>query len=125
MRAIAMVLLVGLGFACGCAGAVTGAQKGQPRCRVTGGEQLPAASGGTEALCGAIEQAVQAKAPGQGYSVEVRVLPKSMLAATVTTADGRTLPEQRFAVMDAALSKASFERFAQAIATALGQAGGK
>jgi hypothetical protein len=80
-------------------------------CRVIDGAKLPAASGGADALCAAIKQAA-----GAAFSVEVRVLSKSSLAATVTTADGRRLPEQRLAVSDSTLTKGSFERFARNLA---------
>jgi hypothetical protein len=53
------------------------------------------------------------------------VLSPSMLAATVTTANGETLPEQKFASSDRALSKAAFERFARAIAAALAERDGR
>jgi hypothetical protein len=81
-------------------------------CRVIGGAKLPSESGGADALCAAIEQAA-----GTAFQVEVRVLSPSSLAASVTTADGRRLPEQRVEVSDRQLSKASFERFARSIAS--------
>lgn len=86
-----------------------------PNCRVVGGERLPAGSGGSAALCAAIEQAISARAPGKAFSVEVRVLPHSMLAATLSV-DGRILPEQKFASMDRELDGHSFERFAISLA---------
>lgn len=83
------------------------------RCRVVGGEKLPAASGGAVALCAAIERALSGA--NAAVTAEVRVLSSSMLAATLT-ADGRTLPEQRFARMDRDLDGRAFERFAEALA---------
>ena len=94
-------------------------------CRVVGGAKLPAASGGADALCAAITKAAEAAAPGGRWSVEVRVLGNSALAATLTTADGRKLPEQRFAVSDRTLSKASFERFAKSLAREAAKADGR
>jgi hypothetical protein len=94
-------------------------------CRVVDGNKLPAASGGSEALCAAIAKAAAAEAPNRRFSVEVRVLGNSSLAATVTTADGRKLPEQRFAASDRDLTKSSFERFAKALAGEAARAGGR
>ena len=92
-------------------------------CRVVGGEQLPAESGGADALCKAIASAAAEKAPGQNYSVEVRVLPQSRMAAEITMSDGRKLAEQKFVSMDKPLSSGSFKRFADAIAAELAKAG--
>ena len=89
-----------------------------PRCKVVDGDKLPAASGGSAALCAAIERAVSERAPGTAFTVEVRVLPRSMLAATLTV-DGRRLPEHKFASMDRELDGASFTRFAAAVAEAV------
>ena len=86
-----------------------------PNCRVVGGEKLPPGSGGSGALCSAIERAISARAPGKAFSVEIRVLPRSMLVATLTV-DARALPEQKFASMDRDLDVHSFERFAHALA---------
>lgn len=85
-------------------------------CRVVGGAKLPAESGGSNALCAAVKRAAAAKAPGVRYQVEVRVLSPSRLAATVTTADGRTLPALNHAISDSNLTSKSLERFANAIA---------
>ncbi|NUT01789.1 MAG: hypothetical protein HOP96_12535 [Sphingomonas sp.] len=94
-----------------------------PGCRVVGAEELPAESGGADALCKAIASAAAEKAPGVSYSIEVRVLPRSQLAAAITTGDGRKLAEQNFASMDRPLSSGSFKRFADAIAIELAKAG--
>ena len=66
-----------------------------------------------------------AEAPNSRFSVEVRVLGKALLAATVTTADGKTLPVQKFAVSDRELTKSSFERFAKALAGEAAKADGR
>ena len=84
-------------------------------CRVTGGEKLPAASGGAGALCAAIEAAVGQHAPKVRYDVEVKVLSRSRLAATILVND-RRLPEQKFAVTDRDLNSESIKRFAAALA---------
>jgi hypothetical protein len=52
------------------------------------------------------------------------VLGAAALAATLTTADGKRLPEQRFAVSDRNLTKSSFDRFARALAEEAAKAGG-
>jgi hypothetical protein len=90
-------------------------------CRIVDGDKLPAGSGGAAALCTAIERAAAAKAPGVAYTVEVKVLSPSRLAA-ILTADGRRLPEQNFATMDRELNGVSFERFAAALADRLADA---
>ena len=92
-------------------------------CKVVGGNKLPASSGGSQALCAAIAKAATAQAEAGRFSVEVRVAGSSSLAATLTTADGRKLPEQRFAIMDRTLTKSSFERFAKALADEVARAG--
>jgi len=84
-------------------------------CRVVGGDKLPAATGGPDALCAAIMRAAAAETPAKKFSVEVRVLGSSLLAATLTTADGTTLPEQKFSISDRSLTKGSLERFAKAL----------
>lgn len=88
-------------------------------CRVVGGDKLPAETGGAEALCNAIARAAAADAPNRRFNVEVRVLGSSSLAATLTTADGTILPEQRFAISDRNLTKGSLERFAKALVGAV------
>ena len=87
-------------------------------CRIVDGDKLPDNSGGAAALCSAIERAAAAKAPGVDYTVEVKVLSPSRLAATLTSG-GRKLPEQNFATMDRDLNGVSFERFAAALADQL------
>lgn len=94
-----------------------------PSCRIIDGNKLPAASGGPDALCREIAAATAAAAPGVRYTVEVRVLPRARLSATVTTADGRTLPELGIASMDKPLTASSFKRFAESIASELAKAG--
>jgi hypothetical protein len=118
----AAAIVVGLAVGSRSAGAMNAPEQALPHCKVIGGDKLPAASGGPEALCKAIEQAAAARAPGVAYSAEVRVVAPSVLVATLTTADGRKLPEQKYAVMDRAITRSSFQRFAEAIAAALGKA---
>lgn len=90
-------------------------------CHVLAGEKLRAASGGSAAICAAVEKAIASTAPDVRYSVEVNVLSPSRLAATLVV-NGRTLPEQKFAVMDRDLNPASIERFAQSLATEVAKA---
>lgn len=86
------------------------------RCEVVDADKLPATTGGSQALCEAINAAARKHAVRVTYTVEVRVLSPSMLAAVVTLKDGRKLPEQRIAVSDSVLKRRSIERFAEAIA---------
>lgn len=85
-------------------------------CHVIGGSLLPADSGGPDGLCKAIREAAADQAPGRRFAVEVQVLGRSMIAATVTKADGTKLPEQKMAVSDSELNRSSLERFASALA---------
>ena len=122
MRGRLAVLASAALLAGGSACAMSAAERSSTGCHVTGGELLPPESGGADALCKAIADAAAEQAPGQGYSVEVRVLPRSRLSGTITTSDGRKLPEQSFVRMDKPLSIGAFERFAAAIAAALAKA---
>ena len=122
MRGRLAVLASAALLAGGSACAMSTAEHSSSGCHVTGGELLPPESGGADALCKAIADAVAKQAPGQGYSVEVRVLPRSRLSASITTSDGRKLPEQSFVRMDKPLSIGAFERFAAAIAAELAKA---
>ena len=94
-----------------------------PNCQVIGGNKLPAESGGADALCREIAAATAEAAPGVRYTIEIRVLPRDRLSATVTTADGRQLPELGIASMDKPLTASSFKRFAASIASELAKAG--
>ena len=91
------------------------------RCQVVGGKKLPAGSGGSKALCAEIERAVAKLAPSAHYNAEVTVLSKSRLAATLVV-NGRTLPEQRFAIMDSDLDAGAIQRFAHSLATEIARA---
>lgn len=101
--------------------AMSAPEQAGSRCRVIGAEKLPAAAGGADAICAAVERAVAAKAPKIRYSAEIRVVSRSGLRAKLI-ANGRELPEQHFAVMDRNLTDRSIERFASSIATALAEA---
>lgn len=84
-------------------------------CHVIGGNKLPTSAGTADSICAAIVSAAAAHAPSARFSVEVRVLGRSALAATLTTADGKTLPEQRFASSDRPLNPDSIEFFAKSL----------
>lgn len=90
-------------------------------CTIIGGEILPAATGGDQGLCSAIERAIASRAPTARYTVQVKVLPRSRLSATLVV-NGRTLPEQKFAVMDRDLNSASIQHFADSLADQVAQA---
>jgi hypothetical protein len=91
------------------------------RCHVVADEKLAAGSGGAVGICSAVERAIAAAAPNADYSAEVRVLSRSRLSASLIV-DGRTLPEQKFAVMDRGLNPASIQRFAQSLAAEVAKA---
>ena len=117
------VLAGAAALASGSACAMSPPEQASTGCRVIGGELLPPDSGGADALCNAISAAAAKHAAGVGYSVEVRVLPRSRLSAILTLSDGRKLPEQSFVRMDKPLSSGAFARFAEAIAAELAKAG--
>ena len=94
----------------------------QVDCRVVGGDKLPPEAGGPDALCAAVMRAAAEAKPAGRFSVEVRVLSASSLAATLKTADGTVLPEQRFAISDRRLTKGSVDRFAKALVSAVAAA---
>ncbi len=116
----AVVLAVTVAFANGSACAMKPPSAKPAACRVVGGAKLPASSGGADALCAAVERTA-----GAAFGVEIRVLSPSSLAAIVTMADGRRLPEQRLDVSDRPLSKSSFEWFAQNLATEAARTSGR
>jgi hypothetical protein len=90
----------------------------QRPCRVAGAEKLPPEAGGAGAICAAVERAVAAQALDVRYSVEVRVLSRTALAAYLETA-GRKLPELRFSVSDRELNPQAIGHFADSVADAL------
>jgi len=91
------------------------------QCKVTGGDKLPPQSGGADALCEEIKKAIAVRIPGVGFKADVTVVSDWKIGATVTTADGRHLPEQRHVVLDAKLDRQSFERFATTLANKLAE----
>jgi len=123
MRGIHAILILALavGMVPASSFAMSAAGPKPIHCRVLAGEKLPAASGGPDAICSAIEKAVASVAPNIRFSAEVTVLTPSMLSTSLLV-DGRALPEQKFAVMDRELNEASIERFANSIAATVAQA---
>ena len=119
LAALASAALLTGGSAC----AMSAPRPSTAGCRVIDGELLPPNSGGETALCDAIAVAAAKHAPGVGYTVEVRVLPRSRLSAAITMSDGRKLPEKNFVRMDRPLSMGAFQSFASAIAMELAKAG--
>ena len=85
------------------------------RCEVLNSQALPADAGNADEICAAIETAAGSLAPGAGYSVEVRVVSASSLAATVRLAAGEVLPERKLAISDRKLNRSAIQRFAQSI----------
>jgi hypothetical protein len=84
-------------------------------CTMIGGNALPPALGESEAICRAVEAAIIARSSTHDYRVQVKVASPSRLSADVVV-NGRTLPEQRFAVMDGVINSGSIQRFAESIA---------
>lgn len=91
------------------------------RCSVIGGETLPAAVGGDEALCRSVEAAIKARTPTRDYAVEVKVMSPSRLSADLVV-KGHKLPQQRFAMMDGAINPGSIHRFAESLARVVAEA---
>lgn len=91
-------------------------------CRVLGGENLPAELGGADAICAAIERAAKAELLAHRFKVDVQVKGASTLTASLTTADGKALPEQTFSISDRGLTKGSLERFANALVRVVARA---
>ena len=113
----AIALAAGAQAAC----AMNAPSNAAAQCNVVGAEKLPPQSGGADALCAAIKKAVAEKIPGVGFTANVTVISDWKIGGTVTTADGRHLPEQRHVIMDAKLDQRSFEQFANSLATKLAQ----
>lgn len=124
MRAAAIALIVASSFALGggSACAMSKDQSAVPECIVTGGEKLPAATGGAAGICAAVNEALNTLPAGQSVRVQIQVKSHSWLVARIER-DGALLPEQNMAVADSKLTKGSVERFARAIAQAVSTAG--
>lgn len=115
---VAAILLGSTSVAATGAAMMSAPKQTQTPCRVTGGDKLPAETGGPGAICAAVVRAVAAQAPNIRYSAEIRVVSKSSLAADLTV-NGKALPEQRFSVSDRNLNALAIEHFANGVAAAL------
>lgn len=91
-------------------------------CRVVGGDKYLHGAVTRDLLCSDIDKAVAAVAPRVAYRIEVTALSPSRLSATLIV-DGRALPEQKFAIMDHELDRASTRRFAQSLAAVVAASG--
>jgi hypothetical protein len=85
------------------------------RCQVVGAGELPADTGGADALCAAVEQALQAAAP-KPAAIEVNVVSPYLLSATVMLADGRKLPAIKVGSSDRQLGARAVQMLADSIA---------
>ena len=103
------------------AGAMSASRHASQRhCDVANSAKLPAEAG-ANLICTEVERAVAAAAPKVRYSVQVQVVSSSRLSATLVV-NGRTLPEQNFAVMDRELNPGSIRRFAESLASEVAKA---
>lgn len=84
-------------------------------CQVVGASQLPADTGGADAICAAVEQALQTASP-KPAAVEVNVLSPHLLSATVMLADGRRLPAIKVGSSDRQLGARAIKMLADSIA---------
>lgn len=98
-----------------------GGHNSQHHCEIANPAKLPAAVGGASFICSEIERAVAAAAPTVRYSASVSVISSSRLS-TVLVVNGRTLPDQNFAVMDRELNPESIRHFAEALANEVAKA---
>jgi hypothetical protein len=120
-----IVLSLVAASAAGSACAMNSSAPQKIECHIKGGDKLPADSGGADALCKAIRDAAAKQVPGSSFTVDVHVLGRSALAATVTTAKGTKLPEQKMAISDRGLTAGSIERFANALVGEMARAQGR
>ena len=79
-------ILAAIGLVGENACAMNGPAFSSGRCQVIGGEKLPAEAGSADEICAAILAAADSRGAGTSYSVEVRVLSPSSMAATVQLA---------------------------------------
>jgi hypothetical protein len=108
-----LAIMLGSMVSSACAMSVPGEPVAQ--CHVVEGDKLPAASGGSDELCRALERALDTHGPRPHFTVRVRVEPRSILTADVTLADGRTLPALHMVEMDRPITKDTLDRFGRAI----------
>lgn len=106
---------IALAAAASSACAMTAPAPHATTCHVVNGDKLPAASGGSQELCRALERALASRHPKPRFTVQVRVEPRSILTADVTLEGGRTLPALHMAEMDRPVTKDTLDRFGRAI----------
>jgi len=120
-RIAAFVLICAAAIVPANARAMSASSDPQRSCRVVTGEKLLVRAGGGEAVCGQVKRAIAVAAPKARYKVEIKVLPRSRLSAALVV-NGRTLPEEKFAVMDSELDLRAIQRFAEGVASAVAEA---
>jgi hypothetical protein len=108
----AFIFAAAAAFAGGSALSARAPSKGP--CHVIGGDKLPPAVR-QDVICTEIARAMTQRAAAVKYSVEVKILSPSRLSA-VLVANGRTLPDQNFAVSDRELNSGAIRRFAESLA---------
>lgn len=121
-QSIARALAVALALAASGASGMTAPAGAADRCVVVNDKRLPAGSGGSAALCAAIDRAVIASGLSRSYTVRVVVGPRSLLTAEVTLSDGRILPPVTMAAMDRPIGPSTLERFGGAVANYIAEA---
>jgi hypothetical protein len=84
-------------------------------CRISGADKLSAELGGAEAWCAAIRQALAPVSP-KPAAIDVQVLTPHLASATVTLADGSTLPAVKVGRSDRPLGRGSMQMLANSIA---------
>ena len=85
------------------------------RCQVVGASQLPSETGGADAICASIEQALQTAAT-KPAAVEISVDSPYLLSATVLLADGHRLPAIKVGSSDRPLGRRAVHMLAESIA---------
>lgn len=99
--------------------------KGPPvaraHCEVVGGEKAFARAGGSASLCARVERSIATHAPAANARVQIKVLPRSRLVATLVV-NGHALPDQNFAVMDGGFDEGSLDRFAESLGATVAKA---
>jgi hypothetical protein len=112
----ALLLATTLVFVGGSACAMKQANGSAARCSVAGAELLPSGPESSQHLCSSIERELAAGPLGPGFRVEVRVVRKDILSATVITGDGRRLPELNTSVSDGFFTPHTLDEFAKRLA---------
>lgn len=86
------------------------------RCSVLGAENLPAETGGADAVCAAIRSALQGSKPASGSSVTVTVRSPYSAAASISLSDGRVLTDVNVASSDRSMNQRSIAMLAEGVA---------